>query len=321
MDSETFNFVATVEDSGLRLDQLLAKHCPQFSRAYLTEQIKSGRVVVNNKPVLKAKTLIKGFERITLTVVQTNHLSNEADASVELPIAYEDDELLIINKPAGLIVHPGAGNPNKTLVNGILSHLPNNASLPRAGLIHRLDKDTSGLLMVAKTLCAHTFLVKALERREISRRYLALINGLIIESASIETNISRNSRNRLKMAVTDTGKKAITHYSPIEQFEHHTLLEVKLETGRTHQIRVHLSHLNYPIVGDALYGGYQYKKKSFSPSLQETLEGFRRQALHAYQLELTHPKTQKLVAFKAPIPEDMQTLLSVLRHESQMDLG
>ncbi len=321
MNEKTHLFKAGPEDAGLRLDQFLAKKNPDYSRAFLSNQIKLARVRIDTEITLKAKTLIKGTEHIELTIQASDPLNNEPDPSVAFPIVFEDEALLIINKPAGLVVHPGAGNPDKTLLNGILSHCPGNKTLPRAGLIHRLDKDTSGLLMVAKTQCAQTSLVKALEIRQISRHYLALANGADIGSGRIESFMGRHPKNRLKMAVTQSGKVAITHFSPKEHFSHHTLLDVALETGRTHQIRVHLSHLKHPLVGDALYGGYQFKKKCFSTPLQRALESFKRQALHAYKLTLNHPLTKKDVAFEAPLPEDMNILLEELRVNDDMHQG
>ncbi|HPY42534.1 MAG TPA: 23S rRNA pseudouridine(1911/1915/1917) synthase RluD, partial [Thiolinea sp.] len=234
---------------------------------------------------------------------------------IPLDIVYEDDDLLVLNKPTDLVVHPAAGNWSGTLVNGLLHYNPKLEYLPRAGIVHRLDKDTTGLMIVAKTLEAHSALVELLQERDVSREYLALVQRPVISGGTIEANIGRHHIDRLKMAVIEGGKEAITHYRIEERFRHHTLLRVALETGRTHQIRVHLTANNMPIVGDQLYGGRPRVPAGISGELREALQTFPRQALHATRLGLTHPMTAEPMEWEVPVPEDMARLLDLLRAE------
>ena len=239
-----------------------------------------------------------------------------APEAIALTIVHEDEDLLVIDKPAGLVVHPGAGNPAGTLQNGLLAHDPNLAAVPRAGIVHRLDKDTTGLLVVAKTLTAHQALVAALERREISRTYEAICHGVMTGGGEVEAPIGRHPRDRLRMTVRDNGRPALTRYRIIERFRAHTHARVELETGRTHQIRVHMAHIRHPIVGDPLYGGRPRLPKSPSVALVAALRDFKRQALHARRLELSHPVSGAQLTFESPLPSDMRALVEILRADS-----
>lgn len=296
-----------------RLDQVVASLCPQYSRSQLQKWIKSGQVLVDNKP-LKPKERLTGGEQIIIHATQEVQTRSEAE-EMPLDIVYEDDNILVLNKPADLVVHPGAGNWSGTLVNGLLHYDPKLEYLPRAGIVHRLDKDTTGLMVVAKTLEAHNSLVEQLQERDVSREYLALVQRPVIAGGTLEGNIGRHPIDRLKMAVIEGGKEAITHYRVEERFRHHTLLRVALETGRTHQIRVHLTANNMPIVGDQLYGGRPRVPAGISGELREALQTFPRQALHATRLGLNHPITEEALEWEAPVPADMETLLALLRAE------
>jgi 23S rRNA pseudouridine1911/1915/1917 synthase len=231
-------------------------------------------------------------------------------------VLYEDAEVIVLDKPAGLVVHPGAGNPTGTLVNALLHHDPGLAALPRAGIVHRLDKDTSGVMVVARTLQAHTSLVSQLSERGVHRQYLAVVTGALVSGGTANAPIERHPRDRIRMAVREDGRDAVTHYRLRERFRAHTALECRLETGRTHQIRVHMAHLRHPIVGDPLYGGPLKLPKGASEALIEALRGFRRQALHAETLEFAHPASGEPVRCSAPVPGDMQQLLRVLREDA-----
>lgn len=296
-----------------RLDQVVASLCPQYSRSQLQKWIKSGQVLVDNKP-LKPKERLTGGEQIIIHAIQEVQTRSEAEA-IPLDIVYEDEAILVLNKPADLVVHPGAGNWTGTLVNGLLHYDPELEYLPRAGIVHRLDKDTTGLMVVAKTLEAHSALVEQLQARDVSREYLALVQRPVIAGGTIEGNIGRHPLERLKMAVLEGGKEAITHYRVEERFRHHTLLRVALETGRTHQIRVHLTTHQMPIVGDQLYGGRPRVPAGISETLREALRSFPRQALHATRLGLVHPLTAEELAWEVPVPEDMAAILTLLREE------
>ena len=251
-----------------------------------------------------------------MNVVLDTQTHAEAE-DIALNILYEDAEVIVIDKPAGLVVHPGAGNPAGTLVNALLHHDPSLASLPRAGIVHRLDKDTSGVMVVARTLPAHTSLVDQLSEREVHRQYLAVVVGALVSGGTANAPIDRHPRDRLRMGVRDDGKDAVTHYRLRERFRAHTALECRLETGRTHQIRVHMAHLKHPIVGDPLYGGPLKLPKGATPELNEPLRGFKRQALHAETLEFAHPTTGEPVRCSAPVPDDMQRLLKALRDDAK----
>ncbi len=296
-----------------RLDQALAKLLPEYSRTQIQAWIEAGTVRVNGQPV-KAKMKVKGGEIIDIEAIAKPQPQWEAQ-DIPLSIVYEDDALMVINKPAGLVVHPGAGNADQTLLNALLHHTPSLQSLPRAGILHRLDKDTSGLLVIAKTAVALKALSHQLKKRTLLREYQAIVNGKLISGGSIEAPIGRHPLQRKRMAVIETGKPAVTHYRIAEKYRTHTRLTLRLETGRTHQIRVHLAHIHHPIIGDTTYGGRLQLTKGMTPELIETLRQFKRQALHAYALGLTHPVTQEFMRWEAELPEDMKQLIHVLRED------
>ncbi|TNF65947.1 MAG: 23S rRNA pseudouridine(1911/1915/1917) synthase RluD [Gammaproteobacteria bacterium] len=299
--------------SGKRLDQILSKLFPEYSRAMLQRWLKEGYILVDGKEQ-KAKTKLYGNEQITLDVKIHSQHDHWQPQALDLDIIYEDEDLVIINKPVGLIVHPGAGNPDQTLSNALLAYDKAFSLIPRAGIVHRLDKDTSGLMVCAKTLKAHTSLVEQLQNRTVKRQYEAIACGLIPSGATINANIGRNPHNRLKMAVIkEGGKAAITHFNVIEHYRDHTRIRCQLETGRTHQIRVHLLHLKYPLLGDPLYNPRLKLTKGISDELADYLKSFKRQALHAYHLSFKHPQTNEMISFKQKPPEDMLTLTQLLR--------
>ena len=298
------------ELAGMRLDQCLAEMFPDYSRSKLQTWIKAERVKVDGK-ILRGREKLDGYELIELDAEAEVVLTSDPE-DIPLDIVYEDDSLLIINKPAGLVVHPAAGHWQGTLVNALLNHEPGLNVLPRAGIVHRLDKDTSGLLMIAKTLPAHTSLVEQLQERSITREYLALVKGWMTAGGTVDEPIGRHPTDRKRNAVRRDGKEAITHYRLEQRFKRHTLIRVKLETGRTHQIRVHMSHINYPLVGDPVYGGRFQMPADCNPALAEALRAFKRQALHAARLGLEHPETGEYCEWEQDMPEDMQHLIDLL---------
>jgi 23S rRNA pseudouridine1911/1915/1917 synthase len=298
------------ELSGKRLDQALSNLYPEHSRSRIQSWIKSGDVTVNNSNYKQRDEVAFGdVVEIDTEIINLDKFQAE---DIELNIVYQDNAIIIIDKPAGLVVHPGAGNPNHTLANALLNFDEKLEAVPRAGIIHRLDKETTGIMVVARTLESHTFLVNRLQERMIKREYQALVCGQIVSGASIENKIGRHPVHRTKMAVTNSGKTATTHYRVIKKYQHYTHLHVQLETGRTHQIRVHMSHIKHPIIGDPVYGNNNSIRKGVDPNLREIIKNFKRQALHAYSLELPHPDTEELMQFNAEIPEDMKTLITAL---------
>ena len=301
------------EMDGMRLDQVVADLCPQFSRSQIQKWIKAGHIKVDDK-ILKPKERLTGGEQIILDAVLEPQTEFDAE-DIPLAIVYEDEAILVLNKPAGLVVHPAAGNWSGTLVNALLHYSAALEVLPRAGIVHRLDKDTTGLMVVAKTLEAHTALVEQLQAREVKREYLALVHGRVVAGSTVDAPIGRHPVDRKRQAVTEEGKEAITHYRVEERFAHHTLLRVSLETGRTHQIRVHLSHKHMPIVGDPVYGGRPRFPAGASEALRQVVQAFPRQALHATRLGLSHPITGERMQWEVPIPEDMAELLTFLRSD------
>ncbi len=301
--------------AGQRFDAALASLLPQYSRARLQRWISAGAVLLEGRVVLPRQRLAGGERvRVQAEFTADQRIGPEA---IALRVVFEDEALLVIDKPAGLVVHPGAGNPAHTLQNALLAHDAALSLVPRAGLIHRLDKDTSGLLVVARTPEAHLALVSMLQRREIQRGYLALVLGRPTAGGTIDQPIGRHRSVRTRMTVRRDGREAVTHYRLEERFRGHTLLRVQLETGRTHQIRVHLAHLGFPIVGDALYGGRRRQVAGAGEELRSALQSFRRQALHAQRLGLNHPLTGRHHTFEAPLPADFQTLLAVLRADAE----
>ena len=296
-----------------RLDQVLASLLPTYSRSQIKAWIDAGFVFVNDQPAT-GKMKLKGGETV-IVIPQMRELSQSAAQNIPLTIIHEDDSLLIINKPIGLVVHPGAGNPDNTLMNALLHHAPALRALPRAGILHRIDKNTSGLLAIAKTESALTHLGHQLKERTLGREYQAIVYGNMISGGTIDAPIDRHPIDRKRMNVSETGKPAITHYRVAERFPFHTLLNIKLETGRTHQIRVHLSHIHYPLIGDVAYGGRVQLKKGMGEELITALREFKRQALHAFALSLIHPDSGEMLRFEAPLPADMLSLLTVLRRD------
>ncbi|HSM31964.1 MAG TPA: 23S rRNA pseudouridine(1911/1915/1917) synthase RluD [Woeseiaceae bacterium] len=301
------------ELAGQRLDQALARMFPDYSRSRLKAWLLDGSVLVDGAP-WRPRDRVEGGETVVVTVSAEAAVRAEPEP-MKLDVVFEDADLLVINKPAGLVVHPGAGNARGTLMNGLLAHAPQLESLPRAGIVHRLDKDTSGLLLVAKSLPAHTALVRALSERAVSRQYLAVCNGVLTGGGRIDAAIGRHPVDRTRMAVRDTGRPAVTHYTVIERFRAHTFVNVVLETGRTHQIRVHFAHRRHPLVGDPVYGGRLALPAGATEALRDALRGFRRQALHAARLELEHPVTGDALQFEVPPPADFQELLRTLRED------
>ncbi len=303
---------------GQRLDQIAAQCFTDYSRSRLQSWIKDGNLTVDGQN-RKTRDKLIGGETLHVAVAVEDGERWEPE-QMDLDIIYEDDSILVLNKPAGLVVHPGAGNAAGTLLNGLLHHCPDNASVPRAGIVHRLDKDTTGLMVVAKTLAAQTDLVSQLQERSVNREYEAVAMGVMTAGRTIDEPIGRHPAQRTRMAVTHSGKPAITHYRVVDRYRNHTHVRVKLETGRTHQIRVHLSHVNYPLVGDTLYAGRLRLPKGATPELKETLQNFHRQALHACQLGLYHPVTDEYMEWQVDLPEDFQQLLSVLQQDQQYHL-
>lgn len=297
--------------AGKRLDQVLASLFPDLSRARLQGWVENGRVTVNGQ-LCKKKYRMRGGETLQVDPEEESQEVEFQPEDIPLEVVYEDDAILVVNKPPGLVVHPGAGNWSGTLLNGLLHYEPYLANVPRAGIVHRLDKDTSGLMVVAKNLAAHKSLVDALSARDVSREYVALVQGVLVAGGTVDAPIGRHSRDRKKMAVSIGGKEAITHYRIAARYPSHTLLDVKLETGRTHQIRVHMSSINCPIVGDPVYGGRLKLPVGASDQLISTLQGFRRQALHARKLGLDHPATGEYMEWEVGLPEDYQQLLDRL---------
>ncbi len=300
--------------AGMRLDQVLADMLPAYSRNRLQRWLKTGQLRVDGQ-IRRPRAAVAGGETVSGELV----LETETTAlpqSISLDIRYEDADLLIVDKPAGLVTHPAAGNRDGTLVNALLHHYPELANLPRAGLVHRLDKDTTGLLVVARSLRAHTALVEQLQTRRIEREYLAVVNGLPVAGGTVDASIGRHPVDRQRMAVTTRGKPAVTHYRVLRRFRAHTLLRVRLETGRTHQIRVHMAHIRLPLLGDPVYGGRPRLPPLASPRCIEAIQNLRRQALHAERLALTHPVTGERLEWRAEIPADLAELLAVLREDA-----
>lgn len=296
--------------AGMRLDQVLAELFADYSRSKLQTWIKAGRVQVNGL-TLKPRDKLEGGEVITLDAEAEVVVTSEAEA-IPLEIVFEDESILIVNKPAGLVVHPAVGNWNGTLLNALLNHDPNLETLPRAGIVHRLDKETSGLLMIAKTLQAHNSLTQQLQDRSITREYLAITRGRMTAGGTIDEPIGRHPTERKRYAVRENGKVAVTHYRVGQRFTRHTLVQVKLETGRTHQIRVHMAHIRFPLLGDQVYGGRFQMPPDCSERLEKELRSFKRQALHAAKLGLQHPLTDEYLEWEQPMPDDMIRLLSAL---------
>ena len=311
--SEARQKTVPAELSGQRLDQALASMFPEYSRSRLKSWLLKGLITVDER-AMRPRDAVAGGESVLLRPEPETVLDSEPEA-LDLDIIFEDEHCMVVNKPAGLVVHPGAGNPRGTLMNGLLHHAPELSQLPRAGIIHRLDKDTSGLILIGKTLEAHTELTRALADREISRHYLAICNGVLTGGGSIDAPIGRHPVDRLKMSVRQDGKAAVTHYRVIKRFAAHTYISVQLETGRTHQIRVHFAYKRHSLVGDQTYGGRLTVPAGASDRLREILRRFRRQALHAEKIRFAHPASGKEMAFEVAPPADFDELLAALAED------
>jgi 23S rRNA pseudouridine1911/1915/1917 synthase len=315
MESQSIDLTMPDSLAGRRLDQALAELLPDFSRARLQQWIKTGRVLVDGQQ-WRAKDTVHGGERVAIQAefeVQTDWQPQP----LPLDVVYEDEAILVINKPAGMVVHPAAGNPDGTLVNALLHYAPELEQVARGGIIHRLDKDTSGLLVVARTPVAQKYLVEHLQAREMHREYEAIVTGVLTAGGTVDAPIARHPRVRTRMAVVPGGKEAITHYRVIERFRAHTYIRCLLETGRTHQIRVHMAHIRHPLLGDPVYGGRLKLPPRASTEFAEALRAFRRQALHASRLELSHPISGEHLSWQVSLPDDMQQLLAMLRADRE----
>lgn len=311
MQQEKFTVIVPEQYAGKRLDQVLALLCPRHSRSRLQAWIRNGFVTVDGAG-LKQKDTVQGGQSITVSATLDDHNEYWAEQEIPIDVVFEDEAILAVNKAPGIVVHPGAGNPDRTLVNALLYHAPQLAKVPRAGIVQRLDKDTSGIMVVAKTPESHTRLVRDLQDRNITREYRAIVRGTLISGGTVSAPIGRHPTLRTRMAVTDKGKPATTHYRVVRKFSACTDTRVRLETGRTHQIRVHMAHLGHPVIGDKVYGGRKRLAKNVSAALRETLAAFPRQALHALRLELRHPVTRESLGLEAPLAADMTQLLDRL---------
>jgi 23S rRNA pseudouridine1911/1915/1917 synthase len=301
--------------AGMRLDQALAEVLPIYSRNRLQQGLKAGQLRVDGH-IRRPRDPVAGGETVSGELVLEVETAAVAQ-DIPLTIRHEDADLLVIDKPAGLVAHPAAGNRDGTLVNALLHRFPELAALPRAGLVHRLDKDTTGLLVAARGLRAHVALVQQLQARAIERDYLAVVNGVPVAGGTVDAPVGRHPVDRQRMAVTPGGKPAVTHYRVLRRFRAHALLRVRLETGRTHQIRVHMAHIRFPLLGDRVYGGRPRLPPNAAARCIEVIQRFRRQALHAERLALTHPATGERLEWKAAAPADLVELLAVLAEDAE----
>ena len=309
------------EQMGQRLDQTLAELFPEYSRSRLKTWIEADLVKLNDRITNIPREKVLGGEKIEITVEVEDETRFEPE-NIPLNIVYEDDDIIVINKPKELVVHPGAGNPNGTVLNALLYHYPPIAEVPRAGIVHRLDKDTTGLMVVAKTIPAQTKLVRDLQKRKITREYEAVASGIMTKGGTVDQPMARHATKRTLMAVHPMGKPAVTHYRIMENYRNYTRL--RLETGRTHQIRVHMAHIAHPLLGDQTYGGRPRPPKNASEDFMEVLRNFKRQALHAVMLRLAHPITGEMMEWYAPLPDDFVELLNALKadyleHQDELD--
>ncbi|WP_118789861.1 23S rRNA pseudouridine(1911/1915/1917) synthase RluD [Haemophilus haemolyticus] len=311
------------EQIGQRLDQTLAELFPEYSRSRLKTWIEADLVKLNDRITNIPREKVLGGEKIKITVEVEDETRFEPE-NIPLNIVYEDDDIIVINKPKDLVVHPGAGNPNGTVLNALLYHYPPIAEVPRAGIVHRLDKDTTGLMVVAKTIPAQTKLVRDLQKRKITREYEAVASGIMTKGGTVDQPMARHATKRTLMAVHPMGKPAVTHYRIMENYRNYTRLRLRLETGRTHQIRVHMAHIAHPLLGDQTYGGRPRPPKNANEDFMEVLRNFKRQALHAVMLRLAHPITGEIMEWYAPLPDDFVELLNVLKadyleHQDELD--
>lgn len=300
--------------AGQRLDQAVAELFPDYSRSRLQAWIKGGQLVVNGRSS-KVREKVIGGEQVMIDAMLEDEVKWEAQP-IDLDIVFEDESLLVIDKPAGMVVHPAVGNRDNTLLNALLHHAPSLASLPRAGIVHRIDKETTGLLVIAKTLEAHTSLVNQLQDKSAYREYEAVVTGVMTGGGRVDEPIGRHPTQRTKQAVVHNGKAAVTHYRVVTRFNAHTHIRLKLETGRTHQIRVHMAHIQYPLIGDPVYGGRLRLPKGATSELIDSLRGFKRQALHARRLGVVHPVTGESCEWESPLPADIVSLLKVLAQDA-----
>jgi len=303
------------QTSGLRLDQALCTFLPEYSRSKIQDWIKQGFIQLN-ETIPKPKMKVYVGDVLQLDIPPTTKTYDKPE-QVEFEILFQDEHLFVVNKPAGLVVHPAAGHASGTLLNGLLYIDPALEQLPRAGIVHRLDKDTTGVMVVARTLEAHTSLVDALQLRDIKREYVAITQGVVTAGRTIDEPIGRHPVDRKRMAVQQNGKDAVTHFTVREKYRSHSLIDVRLETGRTHQIRVHLAHLRYPLLGDQVYGGRLAIPKGISAELEQLIRNFKRQALHAFRLSFAHPISAEPLSFEAELPQDMTQLIDALRQDAE----
>ena len=315
MANQILHVQITEDQAGVRLDQALSDLLPDRSRSQIQQWIRDGRVRINDQ-VPRQRDKLAGSELVEIDVPEPVEDRWQAEA-IPLNVVFEDDTILIIDKPAGLVVHPGAGNPQGTLLNALLNHTPLLQSLPRAGIVHRIDKDTSGLLVVAKTEAARLDLIDQLQAHTLEREYLAVVRGLMVAGGTIDEPVGRHPHDRTRMTVTAKGKQAVTHYRVKEKYRAHVLITVNLETGRTHQIRVHMAHIHHPLVGDPVYGGRFRLPPNCSDGLRQALSAFKRQALHAQRLGLIHPESGVARQWESPVPEDLTRLIEALRQDKR----
>jgi 23S rRNA pseudouridine1911/1915/1917 synthase len=304
------SFQIEKHQAGDRLDHALQQLLPDYSRSKIQQWIQHGFVCINHELCKPRQKVYRG-DLIDLDVPEQVRISDQPQA-IEFGILHQDEDIFVVNKPANLVVHPAAGHQDGTLVNGLLARDSRLEQLPRAGIVHRLDKDTTGVMVVARNLTAHSWLVEQLQQRLVKREYVALAQGVVTAGRSIETDIGRHPQNRKKMAVRNGGKAAITHFQVARKFGHYSLVKLQLETGRTHQIRVHMAHINYPLLGDTVYGGRARIPAGVDDALRQVIQGFKRQALHAERLSFEHPRSHEMVSFAAPLPDDFQYLLDAL---------
>ena len=316
MAKENLTLSVPSDLKGKRLDQVVSALCPEHSRSRIQSWIRAGHVTVDGHR-LRQREILQGGEQIHIDAEYESRQEGYARENIPLEVIHADTEILIINKPAGLVVHPGAGNPEGTLLNALLHHYPELDKVARAGIVQRLDKDTSGLMVIARTPSAHTCLVEQLQRRSITREYQAVVAGVLTAGGTVTAPLGRHPVHRTRIAVRDSGRFAVTHYRVIRRFRAHTHILCRLETGRTHQIRVHMAHIHHPLVGDPVYGGRPRFPKEVTPALRQQLETFPRQALHASRLELVHPATGLQAGWDSPLPDDMQQLLADLDEDAR----
>ncbi len=313
--------ILTEEFAGKRLDVVVAELFSDYSRSRLKIWIEQGQVLVNGEKA-KPKTKMSGDEELQLTIQTIESESTCVAEDIPLNIVHQDESIIVVDKPVGMVVHPAAGHYSGTLQNALLHFDESLVAIPRAGIVHRIDKDTSGLMVVARNLSAHNYLVNQIQKHEVVREYQAVIHGVLTGGGTVDQPIGRHPRDRIKMAVRENGRQAVTHYRLLERFREHSHIKVQLETGRTHQIRVHMSHMRHPIVGDPVYAGRQRVPAGAQDELLTYLQSFKRQALHAWRLSFVHPGHGDDVSYEAPLPEDMSQLIGLLQADvSAHDLG